>query len=59
MTSLKLASILNYHVLKIDMSEYKEGHSISKMIGSPPGYIGYEESTNVFLHYFVNIWLHS
>jgi len=30
-------------VIRLDMSEYKEEHSISKLIGSPPGYIGYEE----------------
>ena len=30
-------------VIRLDMSEYKESHSISKLIGSPPGYIGYDE----------------
>jgi ATP-dependent Clp protease ATP-binding subunit ClpB len=30
-------------ILRIDMSEYMEKHSISKLIGSPPGYIGHEE----------------
>lgn len=30
------------------MSEFREGHSISKMIGSPPGYVGYSDSKNVF-----------
>ena len=30
-------------MIKIDMSEYMEPHSVSKLIGSPPGYIGYEE----------------
>jgi len=30
-------------MVRMDMSEYMEPHSISKMIGSPPGYIGYEE----------------
>ena len=29
-------------IIKLDMSEYMEAHSISKIIGSPPGYIGYE-----------------
>ncbi|MCL2752036.1 MAG: ATP-dependent Clp protease ATP-binding subunit [Firmicutes bacterium] len=29
--------------IRLDMSEYMESHSISKMIGSPPGYVGYEE----------------
>ncbi|MBQ6547155.1 MAG: ATP-dependent Clp protease ATP-binding subunit [Bacilli bacterium] len=36
------------NVIKIDMSEYKEPHSVSKMIGSPPGYVGYNDSKNVF-----------
>lgn len=31
-------------LVRLDMSEYMERHSISKMIGSPPGYVGYEES---------------
>lgn len=30
-------------MIRIDMSEYMEKHSVSKMIGSPPGYVGYEE----------------
>ncbi len=30
-------------IVRIDMSEYMEQHSISKLIGSPPGYIGYDE----------------
>jgi ATP-dependent Clp protease ATP-binding subunit ClpB len=30
-------------VVRIDMSEYMESHSVSKLIGAPPGYIGYEE----------------
>jgi len=31
------------NIIRIDMSEYMEGHSVSKLIGSPPGYVGYEE----------------
>jgi ATP-dependent Clp protease ATP-binding subunit ClpB len=31
-------------LIKVDMSEYMEKHSISKLIGSPPGYVGYDES---------------
>lgn len=30
-------------MIRVDMSEYMEKHSVSKMIGSPPGYVGYEE----------------
>ena len=31
------------NMIRIDMSEYMEKHSVSKLIGSPPGYVGYEE----------------
>ena len=30
-------------IIRIDMSEYMEGHSVSKMIGSPPGYVGFDD----------------
>ncbi len=30
-------------IIRVDMSEYREPHSVAKMIGSPPGYVGYEE----------------
>lgn len=35
------------NVIRLDMSEYKEAHSISKIIGAPPGYVGYEDVGNV------------
>ena len=31
------------YVIRLDMSEYMEKHSVSKLIGAPPGYVGYEE----------------
>lgn len=31
------------HIVRIDMSEYMESHSVSRLIGAPPGYIGYDE----------------
>ena len=31
------------HMIRFDMSEYMEAHSVSKLIGSPPGYVGYDE----------------
>lgn len=31
------------NIIRIDMSEYMEGHSVSRLIGSPPGYVGHEE----------------
>lgn len=34
-------------LIRIDMSEYMEKHAVSKMIGSPPGYVGHEESGNL------------
>ena len=30
-------------LIRIDMSEYMEGHSVSKLIGSPPGYVGFDD----------------
>ena len=35
------------NVIKLDMSEYREAHSISKIVGAPPGYIGYDDNTNI------------
>ncbi len=34
-------------LVRVDMSEYMERHSVSKLIGSPPGYVGYDESGNL------------
>lgn len=34
-------------LIRLDMSEYMEKHSVSKIIGSPPGYVGYEESGHI------------
>src|SRR5690606_2916031 len=30
-------------IIRLDMSEFMERHTVSKLIGSPPGYVGYEE----------------
>ena len=35
------------NVIKLDMSEYSEAHSVSKILGSPPGYVGYDEHNSV------------
>lgn len=35
------------HFIRLDMSEYRESHSVSKIIGSPPGYVGYSDYKNV------------
>lgn len=43
-TAKSLAKNLGVKLLRFDMSEYQEKHSISKLIGSPPGYVGFEEN---------------
>lgn len=40
-----IAKTINAHFHRIDMSEFMEAHSISKLIGSPPGYVGFEEGS--------------
>jgi ATP-dependent Clp protease ATP-binding subunit ClpA len=39
----QLAEILGVSMHRFDMSEYQEKHTVSRLIGSPPGYVGYEE----------------
>ncbi len=39
----ELARTLGVHFERFDMSEYMEKHSVSRLIGAPPGYVGYEE----------------
>ncbi len=39
----QLANILGVELHRFDMSEYMERHSVSRLIGSPPGYVGYDE----------------
>ncbi|HEU5281874.1 MAG TPA: ATP-dependent Clp protease ATP-binding subunit ClpA [Gammaproteobacteria bacterium] len=41
--SKQLAKILGVELIRFDMSEYMERHSISRLIGAPPGYVGYDE----------------
>ena len=43
-TARTLAKTLGVELIRFDMSEYQEKHSIAKLIGSPPGYVGYEDS---------------
>jgi ATP-dependent Clp protease ATP-binding subunit ClpA len=40
----QLASSLGVKLVRFDMSEYQEKHSISKFIGSPPGYVGFDDN---------------
>jgi ATP-dependent Clp protease ATP-binding subunit ClpA len=38
-----LANILGVELLRFDMSEYMERHTVSRLIGAPPGYVGYDQ----------------
>jgi len=42
-TARQLADGLGMTLVKFDMSEYQEKHSVAKLIGSPPGYVGYDD----------------
>ena len=46
-TAKSLAKLLNRNFVKLDMSEYSEPSSVSKIIGSPPGYVGYDDHSSV------------
>ena len=48
-TAKALAKHLGVKLLRFDMSEYQEKHSISKLIGSPPGYVGFEENAGLLI----------
>jgi len=39
----QLASLLGVNLLRFDMSEYMERHSVSRLIGAPPGYVGFDQ----------------
>src|SRR5262249_45378584 len=39
----QLAEIMGISFLRFDMSEYMEKHAVSRLVGAPPGYVGYEE----------------
>jgi len=39
----QLAKILGIELIRFDMSEYMERHTVSRLIGAPPGYVGYDE----------------
>jgi ATP-dependent Clp protease ATP-binding subunit ClpA len=48
-TAKQLSKQLGVKMVRFDMSEYQEKHSISKLIGSPPGYVGYEENAGLLI----------
>ena len=45
--AMETAKLLSNNIIKLDMSEYKESHAISKIIGAPPGYTGYDDNHNI------------
>lgn len=40
----QLAKLMDLELIRFDMSEYMESHSVSRLIGAPPGYVGYEKA---------------
>ena len=48
-TAKQLAKHLGVKLVRFDMSEYQEKHSVAKLIGSPPGYVGYEENHGLLI----------
>lgn len=48
-TAQALAKNLGVKLVRFDMSEYQEKHSVSKLIGSPPGYVGFEENAGLLI----------
>jgi ATP-dependent Clp protease ATP-binding subunit ClpA len=45
----QLSKQLGVPLIRFDMSEYQEKHSVSKLIGSPPGYVGFEENAGLLI----------
>ena len=48
-TAKALATHLGTTLVRFDMSEYQERHSVSKLLGSPPGYVGHEEKGGLLI----------
>ena len=48
-TAKQLAHNLGVELVRFDMSEYQEKHSVSKLIGSPPGYVGFEDNNGLLI----------
>ena len=44
-TAKQLADNLGLHLVRFDMSEYQERHTVAKLIGAPPGYVGYDDGS--------------
>ena len=43
-TAKQLSEKMGMHLVRFDMSEYQEKHSVARLIGAPPGYVGYDEN---------------
>lgn len=48
-TAKQLSNQLGVELVRIDMSEYQEKHSVSKLIGSPPGYVGFDDNAGILI----------
>jgi len=48
-TAKQLAKYLGVQLVRFDMSEFQEKHSVAKLIGSPPGYVGFEENNGLLI----------
>jgi len=48
-TAKQLAKNLGVKLVRFDMSEYQEKHAVAKLIGSPPGYVGFEENSGLLI----------
>ncbi len=53
MQAFAIALALAAAQVRLDMSEYMEKHAVSRLIGAPPGYVGYDEVRNATL----GLWL--
>jgi len=48
-TAKQLSEQLGVKMVRFDMSEYQEKHAVAKLIGSPPGYVGFEDSAGLLI----------
>ncbi len=44
----KFGKVFSNHIIRLDMSEYSESHTVSKLLGSPAGYVGYNDTAHAF-----------
>jgi ATP-dependent Clp protease ATP-binding subunit ClpA len=49
-TAKQLADKMNMPMIRFDMSEYQEKHSVARLIGAPPGYVGYEDNAGQLIN---------